>query len=236
MIAFILAAGLGTRLRPLTDHRPKALVEIDGVPLLEIVLRRLETAGASTIVINTHHFAEQIEAYVETRRSTSCARLMLSPEKDEPLDTGGALWHARSLLQGDKPVLVHNVDVLSDIPLVDLYEDHIRSGALATMAVKPRETKRQLLFDATGRIVGRATEGLAPVLTATPQGTPLEKLAFCGIHIVSQEWFALTTERGVFGIVDNYLRLSAAGETIRAWRADAWRWKDVGRPEQLSPI
>jgi NDP-sugar pyrophosphorylase family protein len=235
MKAIVFAAGMGTRLRPHTDHKPKALVEIEGVPLLEILLRRLEAEGFSHIVINVHHFAEQMLAFIQKRQKHSRAALYPSLEKDVLLDTGGGLFAAQSLIGADTSFLVHNVDVLSDIPLAQLLSDHERSGALATLAVKDRETRRKLLFSAQGCLCGRR-EDPHPLTVVRPEAGPFTELAFCGIQAVSGRWFERTTERGVFGIMHNYLRLAGESESIRAWDATHYRWKDVGRPEHLSPL
>ena len=216
MEGFILAAGLGTRLRPLTDDRPKALVEVDGVTLLERTIRRLESAGINHIVINVHHFADKVIDFVNTH--TWQARTDISDERDLLLDTGGALKHAAPLFSGREEVFVHNVDILSDIDLQAVERHHRSEGNLVTLCVSRRKTKRLLAFDERGLLVGRADEGLA----------------FSGISIVSPELFALLPEADrPYPVIDEYIRLSQAGHRIGAYLHDPAHWLDVGKPETL---
>lgn len=216
MEGFILAAGLGTRLRPLTNDRPKALVEVGGVTLLERTIRRLESAGINHIVINVHHFADKVIDFVNTH--TWQARTDISDERDLLLDTGGALKHAAPLFSGREEVLVHNVDILSDIDLQAVERRHRSEGNLVTLCVSRRQTKRLLAFDERGLLVGRADEGLA----------------FSGISIVSPELFALLPEADrPYPVIDEYIRLSQAGHRIGAYLHDPAHWLDVGKPETL---
>lgn len=235
MKAMILAAGRGTRLKPLTDTRPKALVEIDGVPLLEIALRRLAAAGAREVIVNTHHFADHVRHYIDahTAEHFGLWRIAVSDERDL-LDTGGGLMKASWFFDDTMPFLVHNVDVLSDVDLAAFITAHTESGALATMAVMPRETERPLLFDAQGMLAGRGTPA-SPKLVRAIEGEPVA-LGFCGIHAISPAIFPLITERGAFSIVDAYLRLAAGGVPIRAGRIDGARWRDCGKREDLRPL
>ena len=231
MRAMILAAGLGTRLRPLTDHRPKALVEIDGRTLLEITLRRLRSVGISEVIVNAHHFADAIADYLGLHDFGM--RVELSREQ-ELLDTGGGLKKAAwfFLEQGtDEPFLVHNVDVLSSINLPRLLEFHRERCPLATLAVQGREGSRQLLFDDGLQLYGRTT-GAGDAEIARP-ATGTQTLAFCGIHVISRHIFELMSEQGAFSIVDLYLRLAKQGERILAFRADESYWRDLGTPEKL---
>ena len=216
MEGFILAAGLGTRLRPLTDDRPKALVEVDGVTLLERTIRRLESAGINHIVINVHHFADKVIDFVNTH--TWQARTDISDERDLLLDTGGALKHAAPLFSGRDNILIHNVDILSDLDLQAVERHHRSEGNLVTLCVSRRKTKRLLAFDERGLLVGRADEGLA----------------FSGISIVSPELFALLPEADrPYPVIDEYIRLSQAGHRIGAYLHDPAHWLDVGKPETL---
>lgn len=228
----LLAAGLGTRLRPLTDRIPKALVPVGGVPILERVARRVIAAGADRLVVNTHYLAEQIEAYVAERDGFGVEAVCSREPGDAPLETGGGLVVAEPLFRKDAPFFLHNADILTDLPLREMYDTHVASGALATVAVMERPTTRHLLFDEFG-LLGRTDEKNALDLRVRPAGGPLEKLAFAGVHVVSPVLFARITERGSFSILDPYLRLAGEGETIRPFRVDGCTWLDIGRPEQL---
>ncbi|MFT3830088.1 MAG: sugar phosphate nucleotidyltransferase [Opitutaceae bacterium] len=234
MKAMVFAAGLGTRLQPLTDTRPKALVEVGGVTLLELTLRRLAAAGITEAVINLHHHGEQIPAFLEKRGFFGLRRIEYSPEP-ELLDTGGGLKEAAWFFNDGRPFLVHNVDVLSDLDLRALAAEHQRTGALATLAALPRPTARPLFFDTANRLVGRRSPLTGDTFVRAPQGEAAP-LGFCGIQMVSPALFAKMTESGVFPIVACYLRLAGAGEAINAFRADGARWRDCGRPEDLRPL
>ena len=234
MKAMILAAGRGTRLQPLTADRPKALVEIGGVTLLEHVARRLVAAGVTEAVINLHHHAEMIPAFVERHARWGLQRMEYSRET-ELLDTGGGLKQAAWFFDDGRPFLVHNVDVLSDIDLAALLRAHQASGALVTLAAKARSTARPLLFDAAGRLVGRRTAGEGDRLVRPPQGETVP-LGFCGIQAVSPGLFAKITETGAFPLAECYLRLAGLGETICVHRVDDARWRDCGRVEDLRPL
>ncbi len=232
MDAMIFAAGLGTRLRPLTDDRPKALVEVGGVPLLEIVARRLVSAGADRLVVNVCPFADAIEAFVASRHGFG-VEVFLSHESPEPLETGGGLLAARGLLRRTAPIVLHNVDVVTDLPLADLYAAHLKDRPLATLAVMERKTSRRLLFDDLG-LLGRADDAKGLRTLAREPSGPVLELGFAGVHVVSPEFLGLLTERGAFSILDPYLRLAAAGHRIAAFRADGCSWIDVGRPASLA--
>jgi NDP-sugar pyrophosphorylase family protein len=234
MKAMVFAAGRGTRLRPLTDSRPKALVEVAGKTLLEHVLLRLVDAGVTEVVINLHHLGEQIPPFIEQHGAFGLRRVVYS---DEPmlLGTGGGLKQAAGFFDDGEPFLVHNADVLSTIDLGSLLLAHRRSGALATLAVKARPTARPLYFDSAGRLVGRRTSDGRDEQVLKPQGA-VESLGFCGIQAVSPELFERMVETGKFGITEVYLRLAGEGEKILAHRVDDAKWRDCGRPEDLRPL
>lgn len=232
MRAMILAAGLGTRLRPLTNDRPKALVEINGRTLLEIALGRLREFGLCEVIINVHHFPGMIAAYLEKNNNFGMT-IVLSRE-DMLLDTGGGLKKASHFFleqESDDPFLVHNVDVLSTIDFGRMLQVHREREALATLAVQQRQSSRQLLFDDDLRLCGRRT-GAAPE-EIVHAADDVESLAFCGIHIISPRLFALMTEEGIFSIINTYLRLAEKGENIMGFRADEYYWRDVGTLESL---
>lgn len=231
MDAMILAAGLGTRLRPLTDHTPKALVEVAGVPLLERVAGRLIEAGADRLIVNTHHLGEQIERYVEERDGFG-VEVVFSREPERPLETGGGLLRAAPLFRGDAPFFLHNGDILTDLPLRDLYAEHEERRPLATLAVMERPTSRYLLFDDRG-LLGRVDEGKGVDLRVRPAEGEVRGLAFAGVHVISPELLPRITESGAFSILDPYLRLAAAGESLLPYHVDDASWYDIGKPEQL---
>lgn len=235
MKAMVLAAGLGTRLRPLTDQRPKALVEIGGRTLLEITLTRLRSFGVREVIINVHHLADQIADYLRARQNFG-VRIELSRE-DVLLDTGGGLKKAAwFFLQDDtspeEPFLLHNVDIISTIDFGQLLQAHKQTHALVTLAVQRRDTSRQLLFDEPLHLCGRLPGRDKPPVLARPCANA-QALAFTGIHVISPRLLTLMTETGAFSILDTYLRLTATGENIQGYRADQFYWRDLGKPEQL---
>jgi NDP-sugar pyrophosphorylase family protein len=240
MKAMILAAGLGTRLRPLTDDRPKALVTVAGRTLLEIALCRLRAFGVSEVIVNTHHYAEMILAYLEAN-SNFGMRIEVSCE-EVLLDTGGGLKNAAPFFldaaaDAQEPFILHNVDVLSTIDLGRMIRFHVEHDALATLAVQDRATSRSLLFDRQGWLCGRRTGRDAKAEDGNDEivrhASPLQPLAFSGIHILSPRIFAEMEEEGVFSIIPAYLHLAAKGEKIMAFRAEEYYWRDLGRPESL---
>ncbi len=231
MEAMILAAGLGTRLRPLTDHTPKALVAVGGVPMLERVARRLVAAGATRLIVNVHAHAGQIRDFIEARGGFG-VEARISEELERPLGTGGGIGHAAPLFEGAAPFFVHNADVLTDLDLRALYQAHVASSALATLAARQPETDRYLLFDAQDNLCGYAAQGREH-LVRDPGGEPV-RLDFCGVQVLSPRLFALMTESGVFSIINVYLRLVQAGERIAPFRVHDAAWIDVGKPERLA--
>jgi NDP-sugar pyrophosphorylase family protein len=238
MKAMILAAGLGTRLRPLTDDRPKALVEIAGHPLLEINLRRLRHFGVREVIVNVHHFADLVVDYLKQHKNFGM-RIEISRE-EALLDTGGGLKKAAwfFLETPDEPFILHNVDVLSTIDLDRMLQFHRQTQSLATLAVQQRKSFRHLLFDAHNRLCGRRSANHPQPETARPPAsTPssqLRALAFSGIHVISPRLLARMTEEDAFSIITSYLRLAAEGEKITAFPADEYYWRDLGRPENVS--
>lgn len=232
--AMILAAGLGTRLRPLTNDRPKALVELAGHTLLEITLRRLRSVGITDVIVNTHHFADQMAVYLAAHNSFGM-RVEISRE-DSLLDTGGGLQKAAPFFLADgsdQPFLLHNVDVLSTIDLGRMIQFHTEHNALATLAVQDRRTSRYLLFDQQGQLCGRRAGQDGPADLARPAAEPQAR-AFSGIHVLSPRIFSLLTEQGAFSIISAYLRLAAQGERILAFPTDGAYWRDLGRPDSIA--
>lgn len=226
----VLAAGLGTRLRPLTDARPKALVELRGQTLLEIVLGRLRTFGICDVIINSHHFAEQIRDYLALHRNFGM-NLTLSHEP-EVLDTGGGVKRvAYFFADDDGPFLLHNVDVISTFDLEKMLQFHRERDALATLAVQQRDNSRPLLFDQSNALCGCRTPDGEIWARGLCEAQPL---AFAGIHILSPRIFALLPAQENFPIISAYLALAAQGERIQAWRQDSAYWTDLGTPQSLA--
>ncbi len=213
----ILAAGLGTRLRPLTNDRPKALVELAGRTLLEITLSRLRDFGIHDVIVNVHHFADAVIEYLKANRNFGM-HVEISRE-DVLLDTGGGLKKAGWFFKGEEPFILHNVDVISTIDFARMLQFHTENRALATLAVQGRKTSRPLLFDDQLRLIGRAEAGTG--------------LAFAGIHVISPDILDRIEEEGVFSIITAYLNLVKRGEKILGFRADEYRWRDLGKPEDL---
>ncbi len=235
MKAMILAAGLGMRLRPLTDHRPKALVEIAGRTLLEITLARLRAFGISDVIINVHHFADMVMEYLKTNNNFGM-RITMSRE-EVLLDTGGGLKKAAYFFGDDsssreEPFILHNVDVISTIDLQRMVQLHTENQALATLAVQDRETSRYLLFDNASELCGRRSEREKTELVRSAE--QVQPLAFCGIHVISPRLFALMSEEGAFSIITSYLRLAAQGEKILDFRADEYYWQDLGKLDNVA--
>ncbi len=238
MKAMILAAGLGTRLRPLTDNRPKALVTVAGRTLLEITLSRLRSFDVREVIINAHHFADKVVDYLKANDNFGM-RVEVSRE-EVLLDTGGGLKKAAHFFLDDpsrldEPFILHNVDVISTIDVQRMIRFHREHRALATLAVQERETSRYLLFNEQGELRGRGAGRDREPDLARP-AAQVQALAFSGVHIISPRIFPQMTENGAFSIVDCYLRLAAQGEKIVAFSADEYYWRDLGRPENIARV
>lgn len=225
MRAMIFAAGLGTRLRPLTNDRPKAMVEVNGMPLLEIVIRRLKYFGISEVVINIHHFGELILEFLAEQQYFGID-IAISDERGLLLDTGGGLKKAAPLL-GDAPFLVHNVDVISDLNLNELFAFHSRSKALATLALRKRNSSRYLLFDENGILSGwrNVKTGERKICRKTAM---YEDFAFSGIHVIDPRIFDFVPEEEVFSIIEVYLN-AGQSEVIQGFDHSEGLWLDVGK-------
>jgi NDP-sugar pyrophosphorylase family protein len=231
----VLAAGLGTRLRPLTNHRPKALVEVSGRTLLEITLARLREFGVNEVIVNVHHFADMVVDYLKSKNNFGM-RIEVSRE-EVLLDTGGGLKKAAWFFLDDpkrldEPFVLHNVDVISSIDLRRMMDVHVEKQALATLAVKERETSRYLLFDEQDQLCGRRSKPDLKTELVRPAENP-KALAFSGIHVISPRLLPRIAEEGVFSIINSYLNLAAQGGKILAFHADQYFWRDLGRPEHL---
>lgn len=242
MEAMILAAGLGTRLRPLTGTLPKALIPVRGRPLLAYVMDRLVAAGVTRIIINVCHHADQVGTFLE-RHAPPDVEIALSPEPDGPYETGGGLLAAAPLFREANTFLLHNVDVLSTIPLEGLLAAHRaareRSAErlVASVAVQARESSRQVLFDNRG-LMGwevRGTDGAVLAAERVREAVgPVRRWAFSGIHAIEPAIFGLAERTGRFSIITWYLDLAQRGYTIQPVDMSAYDWIDVGTPERLA--
>lgn len=233
MRAMIFAAGLGTRLRPLTNDRPKALVEVNGIPLLEIVIRRLITAGCKSILINVHHFADKVEAFLKDKQYFNID-ITVSDERDLLLDTGGGLKKAADFFKDGKPFIVHNTDIISNIDLLKLYQHHCQSDAIATLASRNRSTSRYLLYDKNKlNLMGWKNEKTALYKWSryiVPDAIPY---AFSGIYVLDPEIFKyMHKDKQVFSIIDVFLA-AAKTKMIYAYPHDKDIWLDAGKPAQI---
>ncbi|HNV49928.1 MAG: nucleotidyltransferase family protein [Bacteroidales bacterium] len=230
--ALIFAAGLGTRLRPLTDRIPKALVEINGKPMLERLIEKLIAAGIQNIVINIHHFSKLIIDFVEKHNSFG-VNIQFSDEADQLLDTGGGLKKAFSLFDPNLPLLLHNVDVVSNVDLNQLAEFHKESESIATLFVQKRISSRYLLFDENLKLCGWRNYKTGEKILVFNNDDKLIEMAFNGIHIVNPQLVKLITEEGKFSIIPVYLRL-ALSYKIFGFRDDDAFYLDVGNNENLA--
>ncbi len=229
MKAMIFAAGLGTRLRPITDKTPKPLVQIKGKTLLEITIQKLIENDFDEIIINVHHLADQIISFLNEKKIN--ARIEISDESKQLLDTGGGLKKASWFFDDGKPFLVYNVDIVSNLDLKKIYHTHQQNEVIATLAVSKRKTSRYFIFDEEGIL-----SGWQNVKTneqkITRNITSINKLAFSGIQVIDPELFKFFPEAEVFSIVDLYLTTSKL-EKIKSYQHEDSHWYDVGNMEEL---
>ena len=230
MKAMIFAAGLGSRLKQLTQNKPKALVEVNGKPLLEHVINKLKQAGVSDIIINVHHYPQQIIDFV--RSHDFGINISFSVEEDQLLDTGGGLKKASPFFDDGKPFFIHNVDVISDINLQEMYDYHLRENALATLAVRNRDTQRYFLFDENNRLCGRRNlkTNETILVPGTPSQASVHPFAFSGIHVVSPQIFAFMPKEDIFPVIDLYFNVN---NHVSAYLHDYGSWKDMGKIEDF---
>lgn len=231
MKAMLFAAGRGTRLQPITNHIPKALVKVAGITLLERAINKLVSNGFTEIIINTHHFSTQIVDFIKQHNNLG-AQILISDESDLLLDTGGGLKNAAWFF-GEEPFLVYNVDVITDLNLQELYAKHLKSNALATLAVRERQTKRYLLVDENDRLQGWKNIETGEIRGMVSSLDALKLRAFSGIHIVDPKMFNLMPAETVFSIMDYYISICSTHH-ITTFDHSHGFWTDVGKPEELA--
>ena len=228
----IFAAGKGTRLQPLTDKTPKALIEVHKTPLLEHVINHLIKTGVTDIIINVHYLADQIIKFLHANKNFGI-NIQISDESDLLLDTGGGLFKASHFFDKNEDFIVYNVDILSDINLDDMLSYHINNKSLATLAVRKRETNRYFLFNKNLQLCGWKNIQNGYLIKTVERDKDLTPLAFSGIHIINSKIFDLIQETGVFSMTSAYLQL-APKQKITAYRHDTSQWFDIGKIETLN--
>lgn len=233
MKAMILAAGIGTRLRPITLEKPKCLVEVRGISLLEHTIRYLKYFGVKEIVINVHHFADQIEQFIRDKNSFGI-HIDFSDERDALMDTGGGLVKAEWFFDDKKPFFLIASDVITDLDLTKLYEYHLNHDPLVTLAVKHRPSSREFLFDPGHRLCGWHNNVTGETRWVKEISDTL-KIAFSTIHVVNPRIFDMVTETGAFSLIDLYLRL-AGQYTILGFEHNETAWFEFGRIENLESL
>lgn len=233
----IFAAGLGTRLRPLTDNMPKAMVPVDGTPMLQRVIENLKAHGFHDIIVNVHHFGEQIIDFLAQNNNFGL-NITVSDERDLLLDTGGGIKAVRHMLDDGKPFLVHNADILTTLDLTAMYKHHCQSNADATLLVKSRKTERYLLFDNGNRLQGWINKKTGET---RPDGFDIkahefQEFAFGGVHIISPSIFDSLenySKEPKFSITPFYID-KCKELNIQGYNPDGYEWFDIGKPETLT--
>jgi len=231
--AMIFAAGLGTRLHPLTQFKPKALVELNGKTLLEIAITNLLSFGCRKIVVNVHHYAGELIMFLKNHKNFG-AEIFISDESDLLLDTGGGLKKARKFLEGDEAFIVHNVDILSDVDIHEFIRIHTsgQDGRIATLMVNSRDSNRVFLVDQNDKLCGWKNFRSGEERISVPSDS-LNPVSFCGIQVIEPSIFKLIELEGVFSMVDLYLNLCKNNKIV-CWKNDESKWMDVGTIENLS--
>ncbi len=230
----IFAAGVGSRLAPLTNYKPKALVKINGITLLENAILKLRDAGCTRIVVNVHHFADLVDEFLKEKDFFKMD-IVVSDERKELLDTGGGLKKAIPLFKKNKPIVIYNVDIISDIDLKEMVNQHINSDAVATLAVKARDSSRGLLIDKNGRVRGKINKDKGTVAFTSFEEANMYIIPFSGIHVINYEFLGMIEEVGKFSIIESYLQ-NARKNKIMTYRHDDDAWMDCGKYEEVKDI
>lgn len=229
MKGMIFAAGLGTRLLPLTANKPKALIEYKGKALLQHAIEKLTEAGIDDIIVNVHHFSDQIIEFVSKQKFE--AKITISDERDALLETGGALKKAAWFFDNN-PFIAYNADIISNIKLDELIKTHLNGSAIATLAVKQRESSRKLMFDDNFRLCGWANLCTNKNIIAR-EVLSVHEYAFSGIQVLDPEIFNLMPAKSKFSVIELYLNL-ASSKTILGYLDQQDFWLDLGRPEHFN--
>jgi len=230
MNAMLFAAGLGTRLKPLTNNKPKALIEVNGMTMLKMALLKMENAGISKVVVNVHHYSDLVIEEINRFRSGRM-EIVVSDESEQLLDTGGGLLKARPLFDNENPVLLYNVDIVTTASLKNFISFHQLHGDVASLMVKQRPTTRHLLFNEHMELAGWENLNTGDKII-TKETSSYNAFGFQGIHIVEPRIFDLILETGKFPIMELYLRL-ARNHTFRGYESQHDLWFDIGTPEKL---
>jgi N-acetyl-alpha-D-muramate 1-phosphate uridylyltransferase len=230
MKAMILAAGKGTRLRPFTENLPKALVPVNGIPILEHSINKLKSFGVDQVIINTHYLGQQVIDFVRSKNNFGI-RIEISVEEGELLDTGGGLKKAGWFFDDGQPFVLYNADILTDLDISDMCSFHKTSGALATLFMQDRPSSRKLQFNAQGQLIGWLDKRTGEKKTAK-HDTIAHELAFSCVHVIGPNIIPLMQEEGAFSIIDLYLRL-AKTKKINSYNPQNTKFLDIGTPEQL---
>lgn len=237
MKALVFAAGLGTRLRPLTDTKPKALVEVDGVAMLERVILKLKSAGIDSVIVNVHHFADKIIDFLKEKDNFGL-EIVVSDERDMLLETGGGILKARPLLDGDEPFVVHNADILTDFDLRKMIDFHVAEGNDVTLLVDDRNSSRRLLFDGSMGMRGWKNMTTGETIPQGIDDASLMPLAFGGVHVINpQPFFSRLVEYATepkFSITPFYSQNCGALKIGGYRPLEKYGWFDIGSIEQLN--
>jgi N-acetyl-alpha-D-muramate 1-phosphate uridylyltransferase len=231
MKAMVLAAGLGIRLKPITLTKPKALAEINGIPLIEIIINKLIKSDFNEIIINVHHFPDQIKNYLKGKNNFGI-RIEISDESDTLLGTGGGLKKAGWFFDDQKPFLVYNVDILSDIDIRELFNFHLKQKLLATLAVRNRKSDKYFLFDEENILCGWKNTKTGETKVSRKSKSKLKEMAFSGIQVVDPKILKLMPHEEIFSLVDLYLS-NAEKNKIVAFNDNSSFFIDAGKPENL---
>ncbi len=232
MKAFILSAGLGSRLAPLTNNKPKALVEVNGKPMLQNLIERLKQQGFDELCINIHHFGDRVLEFLQ-RHQHFGVNITISDERAQLLDTGGAIVKASAFFNGDEPVLVHNVDVFTDMDFVGFIAEHQKSGAMVSLVIRNRASSRKLLFDKQNLLTGwKHLENNEVKWVDKPVGEVVER-AYSGIYVAAPSYPKKLMGKGSFSIIDEWLRM-AKHDAIRGVEYNEGFWFDLGSVDKIA--